>query len=120
MSLRRVNGLNVHDYDPGVPQFASRKPDPVDMVVCADVLEHVEREFLDMVCDDLAYLARKILFVVISMREAGQVLPDGRNAHLIIEPEEFWRDHFNARGFKIRRTWQTADVTQFVAMLVPR
>lgn len=76
-------------YDPCVPDYAG-DPDPADMVVCVDVLEHIEPLLLDSVLDHITELAESIVFLSINTGPAGKVLDDGRNAHLIQQPMTFW------------------------------
>ena len=54
---------------------------------------------LDTVLAHIRLLARKIAFLVINTRIANKVLPDGRNAHLIIEPGTWWDGRLEAAGF---------------------
>ena len=88
-TLRQALGEFVANYDPAVPEW-SEKPVPADLVVCTDVLEHVEPEFLDDVIADLRRLTKKVAFLVIACRPANRHLDDGRNAHLIVEPPDWW------------------------------
>ena len=88
----------VSEYDPGIPG-KDGMPKPCDLVVCTDVLEHVEEEKLGNVLDHLNVLSGKALYLVIAMRPANAVLPDGRNAHLLVRPAEFWVDKVRALGF---------------------
>lgn len=76
-------------YDPCVPEY-SEAPVPADIVVCIDVLEHIESDLLDNVLDHLAELTQQILFCSINTGPAGKTLEDGRNAHLIQEPLPWW------------------------------
>jgi hypothetical protein len=76
-------------YDPCVPRFAG-EPEPADLVCCIDVLEHIEPDLSDNVLDHLAELAQVAIFVSINTGPAGKVLDDGRNAHLIQQPMEWW------------------------------
>lgn len=82
---------NVSLYDPCMPEFSRRPEGTFDLVACCDVLEHVEPEYLDNVLDDIKQFADKAVFLVISTRPAGKTLPDGRNAHLIVEGIDWWR-----------------------------
>jgi hypothetical protein len=69
------------------------------MVICTDVLEHVEPSYLDEVLRNIADKTNKLAYFVICCRPAGQNLPDGRNAHLIVQPHEWWEkkllEYFN-------------------------
>lgn len=90
MKQRKI-AWHVHwrNYDPAIPDLAHR-PQPADLVVCGDVLEHVEPECIDAVLDDLQVLAKRAVFLVIATRPAKKTLSDGRNAHLIQEPYSWW------------------------------
>ncbi len=81
----------ITDYDPAIPKISMR-PEAHDLVACTDVLEHVEPEYLDNVLADLIALAKRGLYLEIATRPANKTLPDGRNAHLIIETPEWWID----------------------------
>lgn len=96
-------GITVKGYDPAVPEIAAR-PSPADFVVCTDVLEHIEPDCLDDVLADIAGLAEKLAFLEIACFPAKKFLPDGRNAHLIVEPPKWWlerlRRHFVVQSLK--------------------
>lgn len=87
--LRRdLPGLRVQNYD---PVTYIEPPRPADLVISTDVLEHVEPERLRAVLDHMAFLMLKAGFFVIATRPAKKALPDGRNAHLIQQPSDWWR-----------------------------
>lgn len=94
----KLNSFTVSNYDPAIERYSGR-PDPADLVVCLDVLEHIEPECLDDVLADIAALTLKQAFLVIATRPARKVLPDGRNAHLILESAGWWTlkllEHFD-------------------------
>lgn len=79
----------IQNYDPGMPEYATR-PRPADIVVCTDVLEHIEPDCLTAVLLDLQVLTKQMLFLNVACRPAVKFLPDGRNAHLIQEPPTWW------------------------------
>lgn len=83
-------------YDPAVEALAAA-PVPAQMVACIDVLEHIEPELLDNVLDHLASLTECILLATVHTGPAGKVLSDGRNAHLIQQPMEWWLPKFLQR-----------------------
>ncbi|MBN8291126.1 methyltransferase domain-containing protein [Rhodobacter sp. NTK016B] len=103
------------EYDPAIPEKSAR-PEPADLVVCTDVLEHIEPECINAVIDDLAALARVALFVVVSTRPAVKTLADGRNAHLIIQPLEDWLPLFT-RSMTIVERKEMGD--EFALLLTP-
>lgn len=88
---RRVSDLPFFNYDPAVPQWAAM-PTPADIVVCTDVLEHVEPLCITNVVKHIAELTQKAAYLQIACREAGRVLADGRNAHLLVRDGMFWFD----------------------------
>lgn len=92
------------EYDPAIPGKDVLPQEQSDLVVCTDVLEHVEPERLTNVLDYLWQTAKKGLFVVISLRPSEKTLADGRNAHLLIRDAIWWRAHFE-RLFKVV-SWQ--------------
>ncbi len=87
---------DVREYDPAI-SGKDVLPGPADLVLCADVLEHVEPEYLDSVLDHIQGLARKFVMLSPSTVPADKTLPDGRNAHLIVEPYPWWREQFLKR-----------------------
>lgn len=81
--------LQYQAYDPCVPEL-SGMPVPAQMVACIDVLEHIEPECLDNVLDHIAGLTEAVAFLTVHTGPAGKILPDGRNAHIIQQPMEWW------------------------------
>jgi Glycosyltransferase GT-D fold/Methyltransferase domain len=88
----------VSGYDPGITARAML-PKPCELVVCTDVLEHVEESKLDAVLDHLYRLTGKVAYLVISTKLANAILPDGRNAHLSVHPAEWWISKLQACGW---------------------
>lgn len=84
-----ASGIAVRDYDPAIPG-KDGPPQFADIVVCTDVLEHVEPAFLHQVLAHLRQLARRAVFVSVALHPAQKMLPDGRNAHLIIHSADWW------------------------------
>jgi hypothetical protein len=82
--------LKIREYDPAIPG-KDGEPEAAEFVVCTDVLEHIELDCLDEVLDHIRWLAGKYAFLNIATRPAVKVLPDGRNAHLIIESADWWK-----------------------------
>lgn len=92
----------VMEYDPGIPGKEGM-PKPVDLTVCTDVLEHVEPDKLDQVLDHIYRLSALAAYIVIATRPANAVLPDGRNAHLIVQDAQWWQDKLASCGWRITR-----------------
>lgn len=96
--IAKTSRLPVAEYDPAV---AGREtlPKPAHLVVCTDVLEHVEPDRLPFVLAHLWMLAERGAFLSISTRPAKKTLADGRNAHLIQEALPFWMDALQRSGW---------------------
>lgn len=112
----REAGLNiVTDYDPAI-KGKDAPAKPADLTVCVDVMEHIEPECLRAVIGDLARVTRKILFVAISTIASKRTMSDGRNTHLIVQNDVWWRGQFERAGFNIRRVWKTGQ-PEWVCMM---
>lgn len=83
-------GYDVQGYDPAIPAF-HKLPRKADFLVSLDVLEHIEPECLDAVLAHICGLA-PVCFLTIATRNAKHVLPDGRNAHLIVQNSAWWTE----------------------------
>lgn len=91
---------DIREYDPGIVG-KDGPPQSADLIVCTDVLEHVEPEYVDATLAHMRTLARKGLFAVIALSPANLILTDGRNAHLTVQPIDWWLTKLRANGFKI-------------------
>lgn len=119
---RALPGVRLAEYDPAI-QGKDAAPSFADLVVCTDVLEHIEPDRLAPVLAHLKSLARKAVFVVIATRPASKTLSDGRNAHLIIEDAAWWRGAVESAGFEVHPFQVMPHVKPskaWVAVLVPR
>lgn len=96
LSKALMDAFEVYDYDPAIPANA-RRPQPADIVTCTDVLEHIEPECIGDVLDDLMFLSQLAVFLVVATDVAAKHLPDGRNAHLIVQPSGWWIPQLVAR-----------------------
>ena len=81
--------LTIHHYDPAVPEWSARA-EPCAFVACIDVLEHIEPHLLDNVLDDLQRVTSGVGVFTVHTEPAVKKLADGRNAHLIQQPPEWW------------------------------
>lgn len=95
--LERGLGFAIRNYDPCIPEVSDHPTYPADIVVCTDVLEHIEEQYVDDVLDDLRNLTRKYGFFTVANFPAVKFLQDGRNAHLIQEDETWWTPKIEQR-----------------------
>lgn len=90
----------IKGYDPGNETYNEMPTEVFDLLVSTDVLEHIEPEFLD---ETLNFLSSKSQYVyhLIALEPSSVVLPDGRNAHLILESPGWWKSKFVGLGYTI-------------------
>ena len=90
-TLEKALGFYIFNYDPAIEGLENNNQ-PHNILYCGDVLEHIEPHLLDDVLQDIrrCMLVRGLL--VASTVAAKKTLSDGRNAHLIIENADWWRD----------------------------
>lgn len=105
MLPRRVSG-----YDPGIPG-CSGMPKPCELVVCTDVLEHIEPDPIDAVLDHIFRLTGKAAYFVIATRPAKAILPDGRNAHICLHDAPWWLEQLRALGWVLEVQQATKALT---------
>jgi len=86
---RALSHMLIKEYDPAV-DGKDDPPEPANLVVCLDVLEHIEPDCLDTVLDDLQRCTKAGIFMTVATRLAVKFLADGRNAHLIVQPSQWW------------------------------
>jgi hypothetical protein len=90
----------VSEYDPAM-KGREALPKPAHLLVCTDVLEHIEPDRLELVMRHQFLVAERGAFFTIATRPANKVLPDGRNAHLIQETPDWWMAKLAAIGWVV-------------------
>jgi hypothetical protein len=113
------NKKNVRQYDPAIPKHAAL-PEPADFVICNDVLEHVEPEYVDNVLDHLQSLILKAGLIGIATKYAIiHTLPDGRNPHLSVHPDEWWEAKLKKR-FNVEQIGKSQGrVNEYACLVTP-
>ena len=81
----------IREYDPAIHD-KDHSVEAAELVVCIDVLEHVEPEKLDFVLRHIRQMGWRMLFATVATIPATKTLADGRNAHLIVKPQQWWLD----------------------------
>lgn len=106
----------ITNYDPCMPEYSQRPVGKFDIVVCTDVMEHIEPACVESVLLDLQSLTGQVLFLNVACRPASKFLPDGRNAHLIQESPSWWLkallNYFDLTSFQVGKG-------EFTCILVP-
>lgn len=90
-SIRKLHkfwGVEPTLYD--IATYPEKPEGTFDGVICTDVLEHVPEELVKDTIAELFSYARKFVFMSICTRDAKKTLPDGRNAHLTVRPQQWW------------------------------
>lgn len=87
--LAKALPFPIWEYDPAIPDKAEA-PRPADLVMCTDVLEHVEPDHLRFVLDDLRRCVKEIGYFTIHTGPAMKSYADGRNTHLIQQGQDWW------------------------------
>jgi 2-polyprenyl-3-methyl-5-hydroxy-6-metoxy-1,4-benzoquinol methylase len=91
----------VQGYDPGNVNFLNTfENKKFDLVISTDVLEHIEPEFLDQTLQFLKEKSNRF-YHLIALAPSKVILPDGRNAHLILKNKDWWKNKFVNLGYTI-------------------
>lgn len=110
----------VTNYDPAI-EGLDTSPVPHPIVVCGDVLEHIEPDCLTAVLADLWRVTMGKALFVIHLGPAKKILPDGRNTHLIQKPPQWWAQTLGRAGFRILETgYDKKDYPREVSFVVER
>ncbi len=98
-----IAGIHYTEYDPIIPGKDRWTGEPVDLITCTDVLEHIEPEYLDRVLKQVFGTALRVVFFNIALHPANKTLPDGRNAHLIQQPTDWWLEKIARKHWTVER-----------------
>ncbi len=91
----------IEGYDPGNQKYSNKFENEIfDLVISTDVLEHIEPEHLQVTLEFLKSKSRRF-YHLIALAPSRVFLPDGRNAHLILESKDWWKNQFINLGYKI-------------------
>ena len=78
-------------YDPGNHQFRQLPERRYDAVISTDAIEHIEPAYLDETLRVIDSKIERCGCFRIACYPSKKNLPDGRNAHLIVQLPEWWR-----------------------------
>ena len=84
-------GIDITPYDPAVPEFANKPIGQYDLVLCVDVMEHVQEDKVEEVLKDIFTFSNRV-FLTITCYAATQVLLNGKNAHYTIKEPDWWKE----------------------------
>jgi hypothetical protein len=91
--------IKLYTYDPVTSPI--ELPSRVDLTYSSDVLEHVEPNLLEQTLDDLFDRTTMYQYHLIACHPAKKKLDDGRNAHLIIEDPDWWKQKLKKYNWSV-------------------
>lgn len=106
---RSLPELKIAEYDPAIEGKDEPPTKTYDMVVCTDVLEHIESDKIDAVATHLFSLAERYALIVVSLVPTSKTLTDGRQAHILLRSREWWQTLFESHGFTLRAPLKSPD-----------
>lgn len=98
--------INISGFDVANEQYLTKPTNTFDLIVCLDVLEHVEFGNLQNVLADIKVLTGKLFICSIANYPAAKKLPDGRNAHVTQLGFAQWMMHLSLY-FRVDRFYRT-------------
>lgn len=119
LSLQEAWGVEVACYDPGVERFAVIPEGTFDAVICCDVMEHLPEQHVDEILRDVLSRARLFAFLSIATMPASKTLPDGRNCHLTVKPESWWREQIETARIAVGAAELKVEVAIYSAPVAP-
>ena len=90
LRMELPDAIKVHGYDPAVFDFQTKPKESSDILTCLDVLEHVDIDTVDTVLEDIHELTSRFCFLIIDLQPSVRTLSDGRNAHILLAPHDWW------------------------------
>ena len=101
-TINQHQSLNIiaEGYDPCVPKFSNLPSSKFNIVTSIDVLEHLGVDHVGSTLSEIANLTENFFFFCIDLIPASKKLKDGRNAHTLIAPPDWWLQQIKNK-FKI-------------------
>jgi hypothetical protein len=82
--------LEIYLYDPYYYKYRVAPLKKYDLVIATDVMEHIEKNNVNNVIQQIISYAKKAIYLSICTRPAKKKLPDGSNAHVNIMSNLQW------------------------------
>jgi hypothetical protein len=95
-------------YDLGNPAYDVVPAGIYDCLVSCDVIEHFEPAQLDASLKIMQSKFTQAAFLIIACYPAKKRLPDGRNAHLIVENADWWMQRVKQQFDQCTVVWSEA------------
>ena len=110
----------VEGFDPAVKEYSKIPTGAYDLITCIDVLEHIDRDSVTNTLQTIKKVTNKYFFYSIDLVPAKKRLTDGRNAHILIAPPEWW-SHLISEYFTMNLSFQLGklpDGTRYPVRLI--
>ena len=91
-----LKNIKFVGYDPAVKAYQSKPTSSFDIVTCIDVLEHISREDIMNILQDINSHTNGFFFFAIDLMPAKKILSDGRNAHILLAPADWWTQQISS------------------------
>jgi len=98
--------VDITGYDPAYLPFAKRPEGKYDMIICTDVLQHVQEDKVEEVLADIFQFSDNV-FLTITCYDATQVLLNGKNAHYTVKHPDWWKKKLQPYDGKYMAIFQT-------------
>jgi len=85
--------IEFYGYDPAIPEYDTLPIEKADLVINTDVLEHIPEGTLPSVVAQIASISENVFFIL-HHALAGNVLPNGENAHCTVKPPQWYYELF--------------------------
>ena len=100
-----VKKIEIDCYDPGNPQYKDTEfRSHYDAVYTCDVLEHIEPSDIHNIIEHTQSLSDVNLHII-DMTPAKKRLPDGRNAHILLQDKWQWIETFEQHRHVIEEVY---------------
>lgn len=91
-ALKNIHQIEIDEFDPCVAGKTKIPQLQYDLVITTDLLEHLHKEEIDNLFDEMMSLNPQFMYHGISTRPARILLPDGTNCHKTVENANWWID----------------------------
>ena len=90
--------IKFYKYDPAIPDWNTLPVNTADLVINTDVLEHIPEDELPSIIKEISQISQNVFFGL-HHTKAGQILPNGENAHCTVKPP-IWYYNLFSKYFK--------------------
>lgn len=97
-------GIETYKYDPAIEGIDILPNVKVDLVLCNDVLEHLDAKDINESIINIKNLSDNAIFSI-GTNEAIFNLPNGKNCHITVKSIDWWIDYLKSK-FKIIKIFE--------------